>query len=82
MSVNDIPTTLGSVEKLIQRTISAERSNQKEIRLTIQEAKDIAIELSLLTSKLGKHIQDIHTRLDKLTVQSDQIDVKMDGGTF
>ena len=50
--------------------------------MTIEEAKDLAMDLGLLTSKLGKQIQEIHEKLDKMAVQSSEVTVSMDGGTF
>ena len=81
MSANDI-TTLPSVEKLITRVAVAERSQQKEIRITIQEARDLTAELSVLTSKLGRTVQEIHAMLAEMRESSNKIDVKFDGGTF
>ena len=71
-----------TVEKLLSRISSAERSNQKEIRITIQEARDLTIELSILTSKLGKTVQDIHKLLQELKDNNGAIEVKFDGGGF
>jgi septation ring formation regulator EzrA len=82
MSRNDLPTKLTSVEKIVQRLVSAEKTNQKEIRLTVQEAREIVTDLSVLTSKLGKHIEEIHQKLDKIEVANAQINVQMDGGGF
>ncbi len=70
MSANNLPTNLPSVEKLIQRVVAADRSQQKEIRLTIQEAKDLTAELAILTSKLGKTVQEIHTMLAEIKESS------------
>lgn len=81
MSANDI-TTLPSVEKLINRVAVAERSQQKEIRITIQEARDLTAELSILTSKLGRTVQEIHSMLSEIRDSSNKIDVKFDGGNF
>jgi predicted RNA-binding protein YlqC (UPF0109 family) len=81
MSANDI-TTLPTVEKLIQRVSVAEKSQQKEIRITIQEARDLTAELSVLTSKLGRTVQEIHTMLSEIRSNTQNIDVKFDGGTF
>ena len=39
MSLNNIPNTLPGVERLIQRIAVAERSQQKDIRMSIQEAR-------------------------------------------
>jgi septation ring formation regulator EzrA len=82
MSQDKISIQLPSVERLIQRVVAAEKTNQKEIRLTIQEARELTTDLSLLTSKLGKQITEIHSKLDKLTGEQQQISVQMDGGNF
>lgn len=82
MSQDKISIQLSSVERLVQRLIAAEKTNQKEIRITVQEARELITDLSLLTTRLGKEIQEIHTRLDKLTGEQQQISVQMDGGTF
>lgn len=82
MSQNKLPVTLPTVEKLITRTITAERSQQKEIRITIQEARDLTSELAILTSKLGSTVQEIHQMLAEIKASTTQIDVKFDGGTF
>ncbi len=82
MSQNNIPVNLPSVEKLLTRIASAEKSQQKEIRITIQEARDITLELALITSKLGNTIQEINSKLSKISENTGSIDVKLDGGYF
>jgi septation ring formation regulator EzrA len=82
MSQNNIPERLGSVERIIQRVTTAEKTNQKEIRLTLQEAKDLITDLALITGRLGKTIEEIHVKLDKLNTTTQEINVQMDGGTF
>jgi response regulator RpfG family c-di-GMP phosphodiesterase len=82
MSQNNIPATLPTVEKLIQRVQAAERSQQKDIRLSIQEARDLTAELAIMTSKLGKTVQDIHNMLAEIRESTTSIDVKFDGGGF
>jgi hypothetical protein len=82
MSANNVPINLPSVEKLIQRVISAERSQQKEIRITIQEARDLTAELAILTSKLGRTVSEIHQMLSDIRESTTNIDVKFDGGSF
>lgn len=78
MSQNNLP----SVEKLIQRLNSAEKTQQKEIRISIQEARELTYELSLLSSKMGNTVQEIHQLLLDLKTNSSKIDVKFDGGSF
>jgi hypothetical protein len=82
MSTNNIPTNLPSVEKLIQRVAAAERSQQKDIRISIQEARDLTTELAIITSKLGKTVQEIHEMLSQIRANTQNIDVKFDGGGF
>jgi septation ring formation regulator EzrA len=82
MSQNNIPTNLPSVEKLLQRVAVAERSQQREIRMTIQEARDLTAELAIMSSKLGQTVKEIHQMLAKIQESTTNIDVKFDGGGF
>ncbi len=82
MSQNNIPVNLPSVEKLIQRLAVAERSQQKDIRISIQEARDLTSELAILTSKMAKTMQEIHSMLGEIRQSTTQIEVKVDGGGF
>jgi septation ring formation regulator EzrA len=82
MSLNKVPQNLTSVEKLVQRLHTAEKSNQKEIRLSTQEARDILTDLSIMTAKIGKNLDEINAKLDKINVASSEIKVQVDGGTF
>jgi ABC-type transporter Mla subunit MlaD len=82
MSQNNIPTNLPTVEKLLQRVAVAERSQQREIRMTIQEARDLTAELAIMSSKLGQTVKEIHQMLAKIQDSTANIDVKFDGGSF
>jgi response regulator RpfG family c-di-GMP phosphodiesterase len=82
MSANNLPTNLPSVERLIQRVNAAEKSQQKDIRISIQEARELTSELAIMTSKLGKTVQEIHAMLAEIKESTTNIDVKFDGGTF
>jgi hypothetical protein len=82
MSLTKIPTNLPSVEKLMNRISVAERSQQKDIRLSIQEARELTLELAVLTAKLGQTVQEIHQMLTQIRDSTTQIDVKVDGGSF
>lgn len=82
MSQNNLPSNLASVEKLLQRIATAERSQQREIRISIQEAKDLTTELALFSSRLAKTVQEIHQTLSEIKKSTTQIDVKFDGGSF
>ncbi len=82
MSQNNTPINLPGVEKLIQRVSAAERSQQKDIRISIQEARDLTAELAILTSKMAKTMQEIHSMLAEIRQSTTQIEVKVDGGGF
>lgn len=82
MLQNNLPTNLPSVERLLARVAAAERSQQKDIRISIQEAKDLTAELAVLTSKLGRTVQEIHAMLAEIRESTTKIDVKFDGGGF
>jgi hypothetical protein len=80
MSQNNI--TLPSVERLLQRIAVAERSQQKDVRITIQEAKELTQDLALLTVKMAKTVQEVHQMLLEIRESTTKIDVKFDGGNF
>jgi signal transduction histidine kinase len=82
MSLNKLPTTVPSVERLLQRVAAAEKSQQKDIRLSIQEARELTTDLAILTSKLGATVQEIHAMLAEIRESTTNIDVKFDGGGF
>jgi ABC-type transporter Mla subunit MlaD len=82
VSQNNIPTNLPSVERLVQRLTAAERGQQKEIRISIQEARELVSELAILTSKLGRTVSEIHEILSEMRNSSEKIEVKFDGGGF
>lgn len=71
-----------TVEKLIQRVVAAERGQQKEIRITIQEARDLTAELAIMTSKLGQTVSEIHKMLSEIRESATEFEVKVDGGGF
>ena len=82
MSQSNLPVTLPTIEKLIQRIASAEKTQQKDIRISIQEARELTTELAVLTSKLGKTVSEIHKMLADIRESTTNIDVKFDGGGF
>ena len=82
MLQNNLPTNLPGVERLLARVAAAERSQQKDIRISIQEAKDLTAELAVLTSKLGRTVQEIHAMLAEIRESTTEIEVKVDGGGF
>lgn len=82
MSTNNLPITGPAVERLIQRIATAERSQQKDIRLSIQEARELTQELAIMTARMGKTVQEIHKILTEIRDSTTNINVKFDGGGF
>lgn len=81
MSAN-IPNNLPGLEKLIRRISAAEKSNQREIRISIQEARELNSELAVLTANLGKTVTEIYQILHDIKESTTNIDIKFDGGDF
>lgn len=82
MSQNNLPSSLPSIERLLQRISVAEKSQQKEIRISIQEARELTADLALLTSRLGKTVQEINETLKSIKESTQTVEVKFDGGSF
>lgn len=85
MSANNLPTNLPSVERLVQRAMAAERAQQKEVRITVQEIHELTAELAIVTSKLGRTITEIHTMLGEIKnspSKSSGSSGSFDGGVF
>ena len=82
MPIDNVSTRLATVEKLMQRVAVAEKSQQREIRISIEEARDLTRELAMLTAKLGQTITDIHGLLKNINRATNEVEVKFDGGSF
>jgi len=82
MHQNNIPDNLPSVDKLLKKIAVAERSQQREIRISIEEARELSLDLALITSKLGSTIKEIQKSLQEIKNSSSNIDIKLDGGNF
>ena len=80
--MSNLPERMPSIERLVQRIRTAEKSNQKEIKITLQEGKDLVYDLALVSSKLSQTINDISTKIQSISVDDQSINVKMDGGEF
>ena len=79
---NIIPDRLPNVEKRIQKLAVAERNNVREIRLTIQEVRDIVADLTVLTTKMASIVIEINQQLHSLGSKAENITIDTDGGTF
>jgi hypothetical protein len=68
-------------EKFFQQVKVAEQSNQKEIRLSLTDAKNLALTLGQVNSRL---LGDMERFLADNTAkaQNEVVEVEMDGGGF
>lgn len=82
MSQDNLPQTMPALQKIIQRIAVAEKSQQKEIRISIQEARDLSLELAMLTARMNNNIQEIRESIKAMAENTQSIDVKFDGGGF
>lgn len=82
MSQNNLPQSLPALQKIINRIAVAERSQQKEIRITIQEARELSLELAALTANMSQNLQEIKEAIKKMSDNTQSIDIKFDGGKF
>jgi hypothetical protein len=74
--INTIP-----IQQFIQQVKSAELSNQKEIKLDIKAAKNLAFCLGEVSSKLLEDYSKLLTEVQKSSGTPD-LSVSMDGGGF
>lgn len=86
MSISNSPTVLPSVERIMQRVMAAERAQQREIRITIQEARELVSELALVSVSLGKTVAEIHAMISEIKSthipDAPAFDGTFDGGKF
>jgi hypothetical protein len=74
--INTLP-----LQQFIQQVKAAELNQQKEIRIDIKTAKNLALTLGELTSKLLEDYDKILSEL-KQSQGTGDITVRMDGGGF
>jgi len=76
------PTNTVSIQQFINQVKSADSSKQKEIRLDIETAKQLAFTLGIVMSRLeGSMEESISKMLSEKKESSEVITVKLDGGT-
>ena len=71
------PINTTSIQSFIQQVKSADSSNQKEIRLDIASAKNLAFTLGIVMSRLNSDLEKIF--LDK-NKNNETIEIKFDNG--
>ncbi len=74
--MSNAPINTVPIQQLIQQIKVADLSNQKEVRIDITTAKNVAYTLGIVMSRLAGNYEDLLSKKDKDEV----IQVQMDGG--
>jgi hypothetical protein len=74
--MSNAPINTAPIQQLIQQIKVADLSNQKEVRIDITAAKNVAYTLGIVMSRLAGNYEDLLSKKDKDEV----IQVQMDGG--
>lgn len=72
--INTIP-----IQQFIQQVKAADNGNQREIRMPIAQAKNLAFTLGIVSSRLTADLEKV--LVNTSTQQSEVIEVRLDGGT-
>lgn len=71
-----MPINTAPLQQLIQQIKTADLSNQKDIKIDINTAKNIAYTLGIVMSRLAGDYEQLLAKKDK----DDSIQIQMDGG--
>jgi len=74
--MSNAPINTAPIQQLIQQIKVADLSNQKEVKIDIATAKNVAYTLGIVMSRLAGNYEDLLSKKDKDEV----IQVQMDGG--
>jgi uncharacterized FlaG/YvyC family protein len=72
---------LTPVTQFIQQVRSAELSQQKEIKMSIQQARLLQLAVSEMSEKLNRDWETLYNALKK-SVDTEVVNITMDGGGF
>lgn len=72
----NMPINTAPLQQLIQQIKTADLSNQKDIKIDISTAKNIAYTLGIVMSRLAGDYEQLLAKKDK----DDTIQIQMDGG--
>lgn len=72
--INTIP-----IQQFIQQVKAADNGNQREIRMPIAQAKNLAFTLGIVSSRLTADLEKV--LVNTSTQQNEVIEVRLDGGT-
>ena len=76
MQTNE-PINTSSLQQFIQQVKGADMSNQKEVRIPIQQAKQLTYALATILARLTG---DYEALMSRKSTQQDTVEVKVDGG--
>jgi len=76
MQTNE-PINTSSLQQFIQQVKGADMSNQKEVRIAIQQAKQLTYALATILARLTG---DYEALMNRKSTEQDTVEVKVDGG--
>jgi len=74
--MSNTPINTAPLQQLIQQIKVADQSNQKEVKIDIAAAKNVAYTLGIVMSRLAGDYEQLLSKKDKEEV----IQIQMDGG--
>lgn len=74
--MSNTPINTAPIQQLIQQIKVADQSNQKEVKIDIATAKNVAYTLGIVMSRLAGDYEQLLSKKDKEEV----IQIQMDGG--
>lgn len=74
------PINTASLQQFIQQVKGADLSNQKEVRLDINTAKQVTYSLATVLARLAGNYEGLITQ--KTTAEAEAIEIKVDGGNL
>ena len=78
MSTQNDPINTASIQQFLQQVKSADAGRQKEIRLDIQQAKNLAFTLGIVMSRLNGDLEKLLSNTQSST--DEVIQISLDGG--
>ena len=76
MQTNE-PINTSSLQQFIQQVKGADMSNQKEVRIPIQQAKQLTYALATI---LARSTGDYEALMSRKSTEQDSVEVQVDGG--
>jgi len=74
--MSNTPINTAPIQQLIQQIKAADQSKQKEVKIDITTAKNVAYTLGIVMSRLAGDYEQLLTKKDK----EETIQIQMDGG--